>query len=392
MKLPGCLLLTALMSLRISQKTRRKYMRLALAVALITAVWFLWKPVKRWLFPMSPMVSTPRIALEKLEARSLYYNNMARPWLMQWRVDLLTAEDKDEKSARVVSFAQAPQSPRLFRQLDRQYRFDTVLLVDDPSRYQRLLDHLLEPEPDKRDFKLVYLDHWTLVFKRGAAREWEPRDSDLVKQRMAGLHSEDRAAFLSMAAMKMLAVRQSEAAKRWLDEAVSADGSSVDALTGLAQYYVWLGKWKEAEAYADKVLAQNENSAGAVAVKVLTMRATKHMLDAFKLSEKLNTLIPEDPVRLWQHAQLAHESQQFAAEIAALTRLIKLAKEEERPVGEYEFHLGEAHAFAAMKNETHAPMAVEHLNNALADPSLPADKRKFAEERLATIRERTGLH
>ena len=392
MKLRGCLLLAALMPLQISPKARRNVLRFSLAVVVITVVWFGWRPVKRWLFPMSPLVSTPLIAMEKLESRSLFYNNMARPWLLQKRTDLLTEEDEDEKSARVVSFAQAPQSPRVFRQLDRQYRFDTVLLVDDPSRYQRLLDHLLEPEPDKRDFKLVYLDHWALVFKRVAAREWEPADAEPLRQRIVGLHSEDRAAFFAMAAMKILAVRQSEVAKRWLDEAVSADGSSVDALTGLAQYYVWLGKWKEAEAYADKVLAQNENSVGAVAVKVLTMRATKHMLDAFKLSEKLNTLIPEDPVRLWQHAQLAHESQQYGAEIAALTRLIKLAKEDERAVGEYEFHLGEAHAFAAMKDGTHAPMVVEHLNNALADPSLPADKRKFAEERLAIIRERTGLH
>ena len=79
---------------------------------------------------------------------------------------------------------QAPQNPKLFRQLDRQHRFDTVLLLDDPSRYQRLLDHLLEPEPDKRDFKLVYLDHWALVFKRGAAREWTPEDAEAVRRWM----------------------------------------------------------------------------------------------------------------------------------------------------------------------------------------------------------------
>lgn len=392
MKLRGRLVVRALMSLRISKKARRNLLRIVLAAVVFAAVWFGWRPVKRWIFPVSPLVSTPQIALEKLEARSLYYNGEAWSWLLQHRADLLTAEDRDGKSARVLSFAQAPQSPRLFRQLDRQYRFDTVLLLDDPSRYQRLLDHLLEPEPDKRDFRLVYVDHWALVFKRSAAREWEPADAEPLRQRMAGLHSEDRATFLAMAAMKMLAARQFEAAKRWLDEAVDADGNSVDALTGLAQYFVWLGKWKEAEAYADRALAQEENCVGAVAVKVLTMRATKHMLDAFKLSEKLNTLIPEDPVRLWQHAQLAHESQQYAAEIVALTRLIKLAKEEERPVGEYEFHLGEAHAFSAMKDASHAPLAVEHLNKALAEPSLPADKRKFAEERLATIRERTGLH
>ena len=392
MKLHVCLVQWMSMSLKFSQKARRHLLRIAVVAATITAVWIAWKPMMRWIFPPSPLVSTPQIALEKLEARSLYYNNMARPWLQKQRADLLTSEDQDEKSARVVSFGQAPQSPRLFRQLDRQYRFDTVLLIDDPSRYQRLLDHLLEPEADKRDFKLVYLDHWAMVFKRGAVREWEPGDSEAVRQRMAGLHSRDRATFLALAAMKMLAVRQSETAKRWLDEAMSADSSSLDALTGLAQYYVWLGKWKEAESYADKALAQQENCINAVAVKVLTMRATKHMLDAFKLSEKLNTLIPEDPVRLWQHAQLAHESQQYSAEIAALMRLIKLAEEDERPTGEYEFHLGEAHAFVSMQDGTHAPLAMEHLKKALTDTKLPADKRKFAEERLAIIRERTGLH
>ena len=58
---------------------------------------------------------------------------------------------------------------------------------------------------------------------------------------------------------------------------------------------------------------------------------------------------------------------------------------------EYEFFLGEAHVHAAIDDAEHAFLAIEHLRNAIGDPLLPREKRKFAEERIAIIRERTGL-
>lgn len=371
---------------------RRVILRTILLAIPVCAGWFAWTAwLKPWLFPPSPLVLTPQLVLEKLEAKSLYFNGIAAPWLAANRQDLLTAEDKDPASARHRGFIQAPQSPKLFRQLDRQYRFDTLLLVGDPSNYQRLVDHLLEPEPDKRDFRLVYLDHWALVFKRGAEREWEPADADALKERMRTLRSEDRALFFAKAASKMLALRKVGPAKSWLDEALQADGNSVETLATLARYHMTLGKWKEAESFADKALELDENSISALAVKVVTMRATDHKIDALKLSVKLNALLPEDPMRLWQHAQIAHEANDYGQEITALTRLIALAEEDERPAGDYHFRLGEAHVFMAMTDATHTAGAVEHLKKALLDPALPPEKRKFAEERLATIRTRTGL-
>ena len=56
-----------------------------------------------------------------------------------------------------------------------------------------------------------------------------------------------------------------------------------------------------------------------------------------------------------------------------------------------DFSPGEAHAHEALDNAEHAPLALEHLRRAVADPLLPAGKRKFAGERIAVIRERTGL-
>ena len=376
---------------KLSKSARRRIAVLVLLVAVAVGVFLEWPEIEARWFPAPPVIATPQLACAEVQSRSLYFNGLALPWLEKMRPDLLTAEDRDAGSSRRRAFVQATQNPKLFRQLDRQFRFDTLLLVGDPSNYQRLLDHLLEPEPEKRDFRLVYLDHWAFIFKRDAARAWQPADAETVRQQLGKVRTRDQAAFLAMAAGKMLAVRQVDAAKRWLDEANALDSRSIHVLGGLAGYQIAISRWLEAETYADKALAKNPDFIPALSAKIVAMRATRHNIDAFKFSVRLNTLLPEEPVRLWQHAQLAHEAKQIPVEIAALTRLIALAQEEGRPVAEYEFFLGEAHAHEAINNAEHAPFALDHLRRAVADPMLPAEKRKFAGERIALIRERTGL-
>src|SRR5207302_1669342 len=133
-----------------------------------------------------------------------------------------------------------------------------------------------------------------------------------------------------MAAGKMLAVRKVDAAKKWLDDANALNSRSIDVLGGLAGFHVAIGRWTEAENFADKALEKNPDFIPALAAKIVAMRSTKHHIDAFKFSVRLNQLLPEEPVRLMQHAQLAHEARQIPAEIAALTRLVALAHEEGR--------------------------------------------------------------
>ena len=376
---------------KLSQSARRKIAVLVLLAAVLSCIVWNWQAIETRLFPPPPVITTPQLACAEVQGRSLYFNGHALPWLEKLRPELLTAEDRDRTSSRARAFLQAPQNPRLFRQLDRQFRFDTLMLVGDPSNYQRLLEHLLEPEPEKRDFRLVYLDHWAYIFKRNAGRAWQTTDADPVRQKLGNLRARDQATFLAMAAGKMLAIHQVDAAKRWLDGAKDLDSRSIDVLGGIASYHIAIAHWTEAETYADKALAKNPDFIPALAAKIQAMRATRHNIDAFKYSQRLNSLLPEEPVRLWQHAQLAHEAKEIPVEIDALTRLITLARDEERPTAEYEFYLGEAHAHAAIDDATHAPLALEHLRRAVADPLLPAKKREFAEERIGIIRKRTGL-
>lgn len=377
---------------RLSPKAKRNLLRMLVGIVLITLNWAAWHYwLKPWLFPPSPLVITPRLGLDGLESKSLYYNGEARLWLEQMRPTLLAEDDRGDNAARVRSFSQASLDPRLFRHLDRKYRFDTVLLLGDSSNYQRLLDHLIEPEPEKRDFRLVYLDHWMLVFKRGAEREWKVADLEPLRAKMTGLRSEDRAAFLAKTAERMLSAGAKDVAKQWLDEALKADSSSTDALAGLAGYYAILAKWRETDSYADKALAENPTFAPALQRKFLALVGTKYFMDAYKVSGRLLKAAGENPGLLRQHARIAHLAKQYDAEITALTRLIVLAEAGQRPTGEYEFALGEAHTFAAADDKHHAPRAAEHFRKALQDETLPEEMRKFAIERLATIAEKTGI-
>ena len=378
--------------MRIQSKKLRILLSVLAGGLVVLLGWQAWgKWIRPWLFPPDPLVVTPAIVLKELTAKTLFFSNEARPWLLKLRPDLLADGDRDPESPRTRAIRQANINPKLFRQMDRQLRFDTVLLLGDPSGFQRLLDHLIEPEPSKRDFQLVYLDHWSYVFKRTTAKPWEAGDAGALRAKLAGVSSEGRAAFLAKTAAKMLAIREYETAHQWLDEALKLDGGSVDALAGMANFQITLGKWKEAAAFADRALEKDADFVSALAARMVTQRATKHFLDAFRTSKRLNSLIPEDPVRLWQHAETAREARLRSEQVKALERLIELAKAEDRPTGSYEFYLGDAHIYLSTEDATHVPKAAEHLRRALADPSLSPEHRKFAEERLRTIQERTGL-
>lgn len=370
-----------------AKRAVRIFYRITLVVLLVAICiggFFGGRLAWRKLFPPSPLVMTPVLALQDLKAKSLYFNAAARPWLMQMRPDLIMVEDRNPDSKRSVALNQSVQDTKLFRQLDRQYRFDKILLLDDPSQFSRLLDHLL----DTKDFKLVYLDHWAMVFERNAPTDWKPDDAKPLHAKLEKLRKSERAAAFAQVARRMLALHEYAPAKQWLDEAAQLDDDSVDVLCGLADYNLYLGKWNEALVHVDKALEEKPDYIPALAAKLQAMRATRYFVDAFKISQKLNTLLPENPVRLWQHAETAREAREYQAQIDALHRLIALADEEGRRVGLYEFYLGEAYAHAAMENGEYADDALKHLRNAVADPLLADDHRKFAEERIKTIRER----
>ncbi len=367
----------------ITPATRRsRLLLIAGALLAVVAGWFEAPILRAHFRHPNPLLETPVLALGELQAKALYFNRGARPWLLAQRPDLVTSEDRDEQSARTRDFAQAVLVPKLFRQLDRQFRFDALLFIGDPSQYRPLLDHLTET----KDWSLSYVDSQALVFRREAARPWQMGDLQPVRARFASAPAHDRAAFLAQTAVKLVAVREFAAGKQLLDEAVQLDARLPDAWNGLAIYHMHRGEYREAFASAAHALALEKDHLPALATKTQLLFATKHFSEAYDLSKQLIERLPEDPNLLFYHAKIAHEAHAYATEIATLQKLIARAESEARPVSGYQLYLAQAHTAAG-----DAPRAIDAFMRVLNDPDLPQDQRDFARENIARIKQRTGL-
>jgi tetratricopeptide (TPR) repeat protein len=330
----------------------------------------------------NPLVTTPCLVLGELSAKSIFYNGPARPWLLAQRSDLLANDDRAAGSERARSFAQAALSVPLFRQLDRRYRFDTLLLVGDPTGYRTLLDHLVEA----KDFTLSYADHTSLVFSRSAAAPWSLRALEPLRAKLAGVPQGEMAEVLAQAASKLVAAHREAEAKTLLEEARKLDGKSPEVWNGLAIYWTARGEFREALTAADRALNSDRQHLGALSTRTQILYATKRYNEALTLSQQLVDRMPEDPNVLFKHAQVAHEAHAYQREIAALEKLIALAEAERRSTTGYRLYLAQSY-MAASKGQS----AIDAFTRVLADPELPEDQRKFAQESLERIKNRTGL-
>lgn len=335
-----------------------------------------------WFSPRNPLLDSPRLAIEALDAKSLYFNGRAKPWLLAQRPELVQAEDRDPESERSRSFPQAVENPKLFWKLDRQYRFDALLLVGDPSEYKPLLDKLVETKV----WTLRYVDHTSMVFRRDSGRAWQPEDLAKVRERFAQSSARDRAEVLAQTAIKLLAAKQVEAGKTLLDEASDLAGREPHVANALAVYYLGKGEWTQASQQVDRALSAQSDFLPALATKTQLLYGMKRFSEAYDLSSKLIEKMPGDPNLLFYHAKIAHEAHAYQAEVAALGKLIQQAEADGRPIGGYQLYLGQA--FTAMGD---GQRAIDAFMLALDDPDLPDDQRAFARENITRIKKRTGL-
>lgn len=334
----------------------------------------------------APWVSTPELALAQVEARPVFYNAPARPWLQAKRPELLENDDRATDSQRALGYVQAVQNPKQFRQLDRQQRFATVLLVGDPSQYRPILDHLLET----RDWKLAYLDHAALIFRREVPAAWQPKQLDELRTKLANVSEKTRARVLAQVATKLVAVRELPAAKTVIDEAEKADNGEAEVWSAQANYRLALGDWKGAIASADKALKIEPESPAALGCMAQALYASKRFEEAFGFSARLLAKLPDEPGVLFYHAKIAHEGKRWEDEIPALKKLIALAEKAQRPVSGYRIYVAQAYASAGERD-----LSIAEFDAALRDPDLPEEQRKYANEsvmklRAAAARRRVG--
>jgi len=338
--------------------------------------------------PASPELNTPAIALGRLgkesgsaqKTDSLYWNAAALPWLLKEQIWRVRDEDHRGDSPRMRAFAQAAQSPQLFRELDRELRFDAVWLLGDPSTYKPLLEHLLET----KDFTLGWLDHTSLIFHRGTQNAWQPAQLDDKRAQFRGKRAQ--ASFLAEAATKLLAIKNTDEAKRRLEHAEKLDGKSPAVHAVWASYHLVRGDFSAALSAAERALKLDSDFLPALSAKTQALYATRQFSPAWELSQKLLERAPDDPGMLFYHAKLAHEAHAYEAESAALRKLITLAEQAGASPSGYRVYLGQAYASAG-----DAENALDQLSLALLDTRLPREQRKFADQLFLQIKDRVGL-
>ena len=336
-----------------------------------------------YLFKKAPVaneeITTPILAIKALTAQTLYFTPPARQALIASAPQRITEEDKNEDSERSRSFVQAAQNPTLWRKLDRQYRFDEILLSGDPTTYSSLLQHLLETG----DWTLTYLDQTSLIFRRPPVTSWTLADLEPLKKKFASVSTSDRVTFLVQLAGRLSAITQFNQAKRLLDEALKLNPKAPDALTQLALYYAHFGQWPQALAKTEAALAVDHAFQPALIIRCQALQAMNRFDEALTVTDQLMEISPNDMGTLWLHAIASHRAHDYTREIAALKVLIDLAGQQKYPTSYYRIYLGQAHAAVGS-----ALPALEQFQKALAAGDLSPDEIKFANESIERIKSR----
>jgi Tfp pilus assembly protein PilF len=351
-----------------------------LSCALFAAAILLLPACKKKALPLHPNIATPVVAVEALDAQSPFFTESARDFIAAKKPQWLAASSAD---ADRRAFLHAQQSPALWRQLDRKFHFDAVLLCGDPIEYRNLLEHLI----GTKDWTLTYLDHTSLVFRRAPAKKWSIDDFHALLQKFADYPASDRAVFHARVGAKLLAIGQPPLAKEQLDEALGLDKDSPETWTQLALYESGRGNWNDAFSDIDRALKLDPENNFTLATKAQIFYSARRFSEALEISNGLLERAPDDPNTLFFHAKIAHEAHAFEQEIATLKHLVEIVGQlRNEPVAGFRIYLAQAYA----KNGQGA-QALEQFEMALAEGNLSAQQLDYIKDSMERIKSRTAL-
>jgi tetratricopeptide (TPR) repeat protein len=116
---------------------------------------------------------------------------------------------------------------------------------------------------------------------------------------------------LGQTAVKLIALRMLDPAKKLLDEAALLHSRSPDVCNGQALLHMARGEWAPALQAAERALKANPDFLPALASKTQILYASRKFSEAYELSKKLVEREPDEPGLLFYHAKIAHEAHAY---------------------------------------------------------------------------------
>jgi tetratricopeptide (TPR) repeat protein len=310
-------------------------------------------------------------AAEHTRAKNIFTNPRARALLHDQADRLAPATPED---------AAAALAPKTWRRLDREKRFDAVLLAGPAGEFEPLLKHLV----DSPDFRLVRVDNWGALFVRGAPSPYRPPDPGDVPHDFS--RASERGAYLSQMGLMLEAVGQDSNARAYSSAAIEAAPKEAIVHVGAAALALARKDYEQAIAHSRRALELDPHNIGALEITARTLADAGAPDQAWAVANELKSRAdPNDMNVLFLHARLANAAHAYGAEQDSLERLLKLAGAQGLPTVDYRVYLGQCYAHQGL-----ARPALEQLELAAKTPDLTAKQRADLDTAITTVRSRAG--
>ena len=288
----------------------------------------------------------------------------------------LFASEKLDPNSSLQSAARLLASPVEWRAEDRRSPFSAVVLVGQSSQSAPLIE-MLQSAPG---WRLAAIDNHGVLFLRGGKGTEEP-----TPESAQALFSNpaDRALYLAQSALILKGLHRSESAQSLMRHALETAPDNASVLLYAGSLASSEGRWSDAREAASKALRLNPASTQASYLLTLSLFEAGALSKAAASIRSLAERHPEDFQILRLQARIARADNDPTTEVAALEKLLELAKKQKQPVGNLHVLLGQAWAKRGFPKQ-----ALENYQAALEE-NPPPDLKKQIEEAMATIRQRS---
>jgi tetratricopeptide (TPR) repeat protein len=222
-----------------------------------------------------------------------------------------------------------------------------------------------------------------MVLRRDATAPWTVADLAALRARFTT--PEEQATVLGLTAVKLIALRMLEPARKLLDEAILLNPRSPDVCNSLALLHMARGEWVPALKAAERALREDSDFLPALAAR------RRFFSPAGITRERMTS--PSSSSHAGQMTQgCFFTTRRLRMRRTRIVRkrdaaeLIALAEANGHARNGYRLYLAQAHAAAG-----EAQPSIEQFQRVLADATISKEQRVFAEETLAQIRSRSGL-